>query len=114
MIKVTPTFVELAVAFVLIVAASFLIYMFGHWASAKSVQTKNSKSAYACGEKVTFHKLRINVSLYKYLIYFVILDSSVLLVAFASLILQAASALPFMLYLMIVLVSGFLLFGGGD
>jgi len=111
---VTSTFVELVVAFILILAASFLIYMLGRWLSAKSVQTELSKSAYACGEKATSQKLKINVSLYRYLMYFVILDSSVLLVAFASLMLRTTNVLFFMLYLISVLVSVFLLFEGGD
>ncbi|MDH5745645.1 MAG: NADH-quinone oxidoreductase subunit A [Candidatus Bathyarchaeota archaeon] len=105
---------EFATAFILILAASSLIYIFGRWLSPKSVQSENGQSTYACGEKAAFPKLKINVSLYKYLIYFVILDSSVLLVAFASLALRTANMLLFMFYLFIVLVSGFLLLGGGD
>jgi len=105
---------EFAIAFVLIFAASSLIYLFGRWLSPKPVQSENGRSTYACGEKAAFPKLRINVSLYKYLIYFVILDSSVLLVAFAPLALRTANMLLFMFYLLIVLLSGFLLLGGGD
>jgi len=105
---------EFVAAFILIFAASFLIYLFGRWLSPKTVQSENGRSTYACGEKAAFPKLEINVSLYKYLIYFVILDSSVLLVAFSSLALSTANMLLFMFYLLIVLVSGFLLLGGGD
>ncbi|MBX5328915.1 NAD(P)H-quinone oxidoreductase subunit 3 [Candidatus Bathyarchaeota archaeon A05DMB-5] len=82
--------------------------------SAKSARDGKGESTYACGEKATFCKLRINVSLYKYLIYFVVLDSSILLVAFASLKLQITSVFLFMLYLSMVLISSFLLFEGGD
>ena len=105
---------ELAAAFVLIFAASSLIYIFGRWLSPKPIQSENGRSTYACGEKATFPKLKINVSLYKYLIYFVILDSSVLLIAFASLALRTANMLLLMFYLFIMLISGFLLLGGGD
>jgi len=105
---------EFAIAFILIFAASSLIYLFGRWLSPKSIQSENGQATYACGEKAAFPKLKINVSLYKYLIYFVILDSSVLLVAFASLALRTANMLLFMFYLFMVLVSGFLLLGGGD
>jgi NADH:ubiquinone oxidoreductase subunit 3 (subunit A) len=88
--------------------------MFGRCLSPKSGQGGNGKSAYACGEKATFLKLKISVSLYRYLIYFVILDSSVLLVAYASLALSTAN-IPFLiLYLFTVLISGFLLLGGGN
>lgn len=112
--EVTFTFVELVAAFILILAVSFLIYMFGRWLSPKSVQGGNGKSTYACGEKSNFPKLKINVSLYRYLIYFVILDSSVLLIAFASLTLPATNILLFMFYLFMVFISGFLLLEGGD
>ena len=105
---------ELIVAFIFILATSFGIYVLGWFSSPKPVQSENAQSAYACGEKASFVKLRVNVSLYKYLIYFVVLDSSVLLIAFASLTLPTMDVLIFMLYLFIVLVSGFLLLGGGD
>lgn len=88
--------------------------MFGCWLSVKSARDGKGESAYACGEKASFDKLRINVSLYRYLVYFVVLDSSILLVAFASLKLQLTNVLFLMLYLTIVLASGLLLFEGGD
>ena len=112
--EVSITFAELVYAFILILAVSFTIYLFGRRLSPRSAQNGNGKSTYACGEKASFPKLKINVSMYRYVIYFVILDSSVLLVAFASLALSAAQLLLFMLYLFIVLISGFLLFEGGD
>jgi NADH:ubiquinone oxidoreductase subunit 3 (subunit A) len=88
--------------------------MFGRWLSVKSARDRKGESTYACGEKASFHKLRINVSLYRYLVYFVVVDSSILLVAFASLKLQSTNVLFLMLYLTIVLVSSLLLFEGGD
>jgi NADH:ubiquinone oxidoreductase subunit 3 (subunit A) len=106
--------IELVVAFVLVLVASSVVYLFGRLLSAKSVRGENGKSAYACGEKMSFGKLKINVSHYKYLVYFVILDSSVLLAAFASLTLRMANALLFIVYLLIVLMSGLLLLEGGD
>jgi NADH:ubiquinone oxidoreductase subunit 3 (subunit A) len=105
---------DLALAFVLVFAASSLIYLLGHYLSPRSAKTENGQSTYACGEKASFLKLRINVSLSKYLVYFVVLDSSVLLVAFASLALSAANVLLFMLYLFIMVVSAFLLVERGD
>ncbi len=114
MTEVLSTLDEFVTAFILIFAASSLIYTVGRWLSPKTIQSENGRSTYACGEKAAFPKLKINVSLYKYLIYFVILDSSVLLVAFASLALLTANMLLFMFYLFIVLISGLLLIGGGD
>jgi NADH:ubiquinone oxidoreductase subunit 3 (subunit A) len=106
--------IELVVAFVLILVASSVVYLFGRLLSAKSVRGGDGKSAYACGEKMSFGKLKMSVSHYRYLIYFVVLDSSVLLAAFASLTLRMANALLFTVYLLIVLMSGLLLLDGGD
>jgi NADH:ubiquinone oxidoreductase subunit 3 (subunit A) len=112
--EVAFTVIELATAFILILVASLLIYMFGRWLSPKSRQGGASKSTYACGEEAAFPALRVSVSLYRYLVYFVILDSSVLLVAYASLAPSAANLGLFALYLLMMVVSSFLLVGGDD
>jgi len=91
-----------------------MIYLFGHLLSAKSVRSENGKSAYACGEKANFNGLKITVSYYKYLIYFVILDSSVLLMAFAALALKMVNVSFFVVYLFVVVLSSLLLLDGGD
>jgi NADH:ubiquinone oxidoreductase subunit 3 (subunit A) len=104
--------IEGAVAFVLIIAASSLIYMIGRRASPKTAQTGNTTSTYACGERAPVQKARITLTLSKYLIYFVILDSSVLLLAFATLIAQGVNTPLLLLYLGIMLASSLLLMGG--
>ena len=105
--------IEATVAFVLIISAAYVIYFLGRRAAPKTVQTDAERSAYACGEKVTFSKLKVNVSLYKYLIYFVILDSSVILLAFGS-FMQAGTNVPLLLvYLFMMLAAGLLLVDGG-
>ena len=104
---------ESAVAFLLIVAAACLIYVLGRRAAPKPVQSEGECSTYACGEKVTYPKLKVNVSLYKYLIFFVILDSSVLLLAFASFMGQGINVPLLLIYLCIMLASSLLLFEGG-
>ena len=68
---------------------------------------------YACGENAPLQKLRVNVSLYKFLIYFVIFDSSVLLLAFASLMVQGTNTLLLILYLFMMLASSLILLEGG-
>jgi NADH:ubiquinone oxidoreductase subunit 3 (subunit A) len=75
---------------------------------------ENGRYTYACGEKVNFNKLKIDVSYYRYLVYFVILDSSVLLATFAALAINVANALFFILYLLIVVLCNLLLLEGGD
>jgi NADH:ubiquinone oxidoreductase subunit 3 (subunit A) len=105
--------VESLTAFMLILAASLLIYALGRRASPKPVQSENERSTYACGEKAPLQKLKINVSLYKYLIYFVIFDSSVLLLAFAALLGQGTNMTLLILYLFIMFASSLLLLDGG-
>ena len=105
------------IAFVLIFISTLVIYTLGKRAAPKTTVSENAQSAYACGEKVSYFGLKINVSLYKYLIYFVIFDSSVLVLAFASFSLAGAanptSPLLLILYLGIILAAGLVLVEGG-
>ena len=105
--------VEALIAFVLIFVSTFVIYSLGKRSAPKTVISENEQAAYACGEKATFHGLKINVSLYKYLIYFVIFDSSVLLLAFASFSIAGTNPLLLILYLGILLAAGLVLLEGG-
>jgi NADH:ubiquinone oxidoreductase subunit 3 (subunit A) len=97
----------------LIVIAASLIYALGRRVAPKPIQSENERSAYACGEKATFHGLKVNVSLYKFLIYFVIFDSAVILIAFASLMAQGKNVILLILYLFMMLASGLVLLEGG-
>ena len=106
-------FVESLVAFLLIVAAAWLVYALGRRAAPKPAQSGNATSTYACGEKAPVQKQRITVTLSKYLIYFVLLDSSVLLLAFATLVSQGVNVPLLLLYLGILLASNLLLLEGG-
>ena len=91
-----------------------VIYTLGKRSAPKTTISENEQAAYACGEKVSFHGLKINVSLYKYLIYFVIFDSSVLVLAFAAFQLQVQlNPLLLILYLGIILAAGLVLVEGG-
>jgi NADH:ubiquinone oxidoreductase subunit 3 (subunit A) len=101
------------IAFVLIFISTMVIYTLGKRSAPKTTISENAQSAYACGEKVTFPGLKINVSLYKYLIYFVIFDSSVLVLAFASFNLAGSNPLLLILYLGIILAAGIVLVEGG-
>lgn len=105
--------IESVIAFVLIVSSTYFIYLLGRRAAPKPIQTDAERSAYACGEKVTFSKLKVNVSLYKYLIYFIVLDSSVLIIAFASVISASLNVPMILLYLFLMLGAGLLLVEGG-
>jgi NADH:ubiquinone oxidoreductase subunit 3 (subunit A) len=105
--------VEAIIAFVLIFISTYAIYAFGKRAAPKTAISENEQAAYACGEKVSFQGLKINVSLYKYLIYFVIFDSSVLVLAFAAFAVIAVNPLLLILYLGIILAAGVVLLDGG-
>jgi NADH:ubiquinone oxidoreductase subunit 3 (subunit A) len=104
--------VEALIAFILIFISTFAIYTLGKRSAPKTTISENEQASYACGEKVSFHGLKVNVSLYKYLIYFVIFDSSVLLLAFAFTI-AGTNPLFLILYLGILLAAGLVLLEGG-
>jgi NADH:ubiquinone oxidoreductase subunit 3 (subunit A) len=105
--------VESIIAFILILATASVIYSLGRRVSPKPVQSESERSTYACGENVVFSGLRVNVSLYRFLIYFVIFDSAVLLLAFAALTPPGTNPLLLILYLFMMLASSLLLFEGG-
>jgi NADH:ubiquinone oxidoreductase subunit 3 (subunit A) len=105
---------EALIAFALIFVSTYVIYSLGKRAAPKTTISENEQSAYACGEKVVFRGVKINVSLYKYLIYFVVFDSSVLVLAFASFsIAGTTNPLLLILYLGIILAAGLLIVEGG-
>ncbi|MBC7130635.1 NADH-quinone oxidoreductase subunit A [Candidatus Bathyarchaeota archaeon] len=102
-------------AFALILVAVFLIYLAGWLLAPKSRKSEEEHAPYACGERAVSRRVSFNVSLYKFLIYFAILDASVLLVAFAALYAFTLSSLPYLLaYLFIVLTAALILFEGGE
>ena len=110
---IVDTIVGALIAFALIFVATYVIYSLGRRAAPKTAISENEQAAYACGEKVAFHGLKINVSLYRYLIYFVIFDSAVLVLAFAAFALVSTNPLLLILYLGIILAAGWALLEGG-
>ena len=106
-------FAEAVIAFLLILSAALFIYMLGRHASPKPAQSENERSEYACGEKAPIQRLKINVTSYKYLIYFAIFDSSVLLLAFSALSAEGVNVTLLILYLFIMLAASLVLLEGG-
>lgn len=104
---------EAIIAFVLIFICTYVIYALGKRSAPKTTVNDNEQASYACGEKAIFRGVKINVSLYKYLIYFVIFDSAVLVLAFASFALANTNPLFLFLYLGIILAAGLVLLEGG-
>ncbi|MGA2387245.1 MAG: NADH-quinone oxidoreductase subunit A [Candidatus Bathyarchaeia archaeon] len=105
--------IEAIIAFIIIFICTYVIYSLGKRSAPKTTVSENEQGSYACGEKATFHGLRINVSLYKYLIYFVIFDSAVLVLAFAAFALASTNPYILILYLGIILAAGLVLLEGG-
>ena len=106
-------FVEALIAFLLILSAALFIYVLGRHASPKHAQSENERAEYACGEKAPIQRIKINITLYKYLIYFAIFDSSVLLLAFSALSAEGVNVPLMILYLFIMLASSLVLLEGG-
>jgi len=105
--------IESIIAFALIFVSTWAIYAIGKRSAPKTTISENEQASYACGEKASFQGLKVNVSLYKYLIYFVIFDASVLLLAFASFSLTGTNPLYLILYLGIILAAGLVILEGG-
>jgi len=106
-------FAETIIAFLLILSAALFIYMLGRHASPKPVQSENERAEYACGERAPIQRLKINITLYRYLIYFAIFDSSVLLLAFAALLGKEINVPLMIIYLSMLLASSLILLDGG-
>ncbi|TET26057.1 MAG: hypothetical protein E3J73_05145 [Candidatus Bathyarchaeum sp.] len=104
--------IEPFVAFLLILIVSSLIYLCSRQLAYKTSASEEKSLMYACGEKVFSKKLSVNVTLYKYLIFFVILDSPALILAFAALALEMINPFSLLIYLTIILVADLLLLGG--
>jgi NADH:ubiquinone oxidoreductase subunit 3 (subunit A) len=105
-------FVEPLVAFLIILILSSLIYLSSRLLTPKTTANEEKSSMYACGEKVFSKRLPVNVTLYKYLIFFVIIDSPALILAFAALALEMINPFSLLIYLAIILAADLLLLGG--
>lgn len=104
--------IEPIVAFLLILFISAVIYSITRRLVPKPLASEEKSSMYACGEKVFSKRLLVNVTLYKYLIFFVIIDSPALILAFAALALEMINPFTLLVYLGIILAADLLLLGG--
>lgn len=105
--------IDIAVAFIIILSASGLIFVIGRLLSPKHVSNRVKESSYACGERVTRARPRISITMYKYLVFFAIIDSSVVLIAFGALAMGLPSIPILLFYLIVIVVSTLLLIDGG-
>ena len=104
--------IESIIAFLLILFTSSLIYVLTRRLVPKTLVSEEKSSMYACGEKVVSKRLLVNVTLYKYLIFFVIIDSPALILAFAALALEMINPFTLLVYLGIISAADLLLLGG--
>ncbi len=111
----TDTLFMSILAFALIFGVVFIIYIIGRLLAPKTPKNAERDSAYACGEKVAFRQIPLSISSYKYLVFFIIIDSSVLMVAFAAFSYQYIYEYwyLFLLYLGVLLIAVVLLMSGG-
>ena len=104
--------IESIIAFLLVLSIASIIYMLSKRLVPKALLSEEKSSMYACGEKVVSKRLLVNVTLYKYLIFFVIIDSPALILAFAALALEMINPFTLLVYLGIILSADLLLLGG--
>ena len=104
--------VESLAAFLIILIVSSLIYLSSRLLTQNTPASEEKSSMYACGEKAFPKRLLVNVTLYKYLIFFVIIDSPALILAFAALALEIINPFSLLIYLAIILAADLLLLGG--
>ncbi|MEM3479069.1 MAG: NADH-quinone oxidoreductase subunit A [Candidatus Bathyarchaeia archaeon] len=101
---------DFIVALVAIFMFSITIYVSGVALSRRSVRNEPSKKIpYVCGERPASLTSRVVVSLYKYVIFFIILDSSLVIIAFASTALNPFNIWFFSIYVLLLLISSTLL-----
>lgn len=98
----------------MILGASSVMCILGNRLAPKTEDRESGKMQYACGEKPVRISQRFQASLNKYLVYFLIIDSSLLIVAFSVFAASLATILPIMMYLSIVFVSVLLFLDRGD
>jgi len=73
---------------------------------------REKSSTYACGEHIRLGSLKLTVTLYEYLTYFIVLDSAAILIAFTALSLPTINVYIVLVYLAMVLASALVLRGG--
>lgn len=91
-----------------------MICLLGNRLAPITEDRESGKMQYACGEKPIRISQRIQASLNQYLVYFLVIDSSLLIIAFSVFDATLANILPIMMYLSILLVSVFLFLDGGE
>ncbi len=112
--KVMSMLIEMTFAFILVLGATFLLFLIGNRLAPLTTDRDEGQHQYACGESPIGFKQKTSISLYRYLIYFLVMDSSLLIIAFAVLGVVYANLLSLLMYLSIILVSSLLFLEGGN
>lgn len=104
---------ELLITFLLLVSVSSLAYIVAARFSPGSSKNPEATSTYACGERLSASRMVVDPTLYEYSVYFLVFDSGIVLLAFASPTLEG-SGLFVVIYLLVALISVLVLsFPGG-
>lgn len=95
---------ELLITFLLLVLLSSLTYIVAAKFSPGSSRSHEATSTYACGEKLSVSRMVVDPTLYEYSVYFLVFDSGIVLLAFASSPLEK-TGLFVIIYLLVALIS---------
>jgi hypothetical protein len=98
----------------MILGASSLMCFLGSRLAPKPEDRESGRVQYACGEKPIRISQRLQASLYRYLVYFLVIDSSLLIIAFSVFAVALVNIIPLAMYLSIILVSVVLFLDGGE
>ena len=101
-------------AFLIVLGTCALLFALSGSRSRRSAKDRQKTAMYACGERALPQTLRITVTSYKYLIYFMVFDAPVILVALSSLAGGVVNLVLLLAYLFATLVALLFLTGGSD
>jgi NADH:ubiquinone oxidoreductase subunit 3 (subunit A) len=104
--------IELVLAFSAILGLLLLLCIFGNRLAPKAADRDQARIQYACGEEPIAVGRSVNLSLYKYLVYFLVADSSLLIIAFSVLGELTANLPMILLYLGLLLAASYLFLEG--
>ena len=101
-------------AFLIVLGTCAMLFVSSGGRSRRSAKDKQKTAMYACGERAVHQTLRITVTSYKYLIYFMVFDAPVILVALSSLAASIVNLVLLLAYLFAAFIALLLLTGGSD
>ncbi len=100
--------ISFLISLLIIILFSSVVYLLAAKFSPVPTKSRGKTSTYACGENLSVTRLVVDPTLYKYSVFFLIFDSAIFLLAFASQALDQ-SGMYVVGYLLLMLLSVLLL-----